>query len=231
MDHFDQLAGRHPVERIEHAVGVTPLVDLQAPGKGRRPTVEFLVEVVAEPSDPLGENDSRRDRVAECGQRYPAQPTGDPGTDRTERNSAPDTEAAIPYPQCGTEPCSVCAEIRSPVGEYVVHPTTDETKRHRPQRHVVDDAWFASPGHPTPVTDHQRGDDPGDDEQCVGTQRQGPELPDPLRRTRNVGEDRRGHAVILWRTPSASSSVRDRSAGIPSLRADTSAEPTMTPSA
>ena len=231
MDDLDQSAGRHPVERIEHTRGIAAFVDLQAPRQVGRPTVKLLVEIVTEPPNRLGQNDSRRDRVAERGQRNPVAPASNPRADASERDGPPDAEAAVPNPKCSSQTRSVVTEVGSPVGDDVVQPATDQAERHGPQCDVVDDAGFASPGHPSPISEHQCGDDPDDDEQRIRAERHTEEIPDTLRRTRDVRKQGCRHAVILCRTPSASSSVKDRSAGMPSLSADTKAEPTITPSA
>ena len=150
----------------------TSLVDLQTPGQVSRPAEELLVEIVTEPADRLGENDSRRDRVAERRQRYPPQPTRNPRTDASQRDGTPDAEPAVPDPQGRKETCTFVAEVRSPVGDDVIETATDKPERHSPQRDVVDDAGFASPGRPSPVPDHQGGDDPDDDEQRIRPQRE-----------------------------------------------------------
>ena len=62
----------------------------------------------------------------------------------------------------------------------------------------------------------------------IGTESQ---MPHALRWAGNVRQNGCRHAEILCLTPSASSSVSARTAAMPSSSADTSAEPTMTPSA
>ena len=86
-------------------------------------------------------------------------------------------------------------------------------------------------GFPPPVTEHQCHHDAHDDEQRIRPERYRAQMPYALRRAGNVSQNCRRHAVILCRTPSASSKVSDRTAGIPSFNADTNADPTMTPSA
>src|SRR4029077_13098118 len=100
-----------------------------------------------------------------------------------------------------------------------------------PQRDVVDHPGFAAPGDPASVTEHQCHDDAHDDAKRIRPDRYRAQIPDALWRTRNVSQNCRRHAVILCRTPSASSAVSDRTAGIPSFNAATNADPTMTPSA
>ena len=93
------------------ARGVAPLVDLQAPRQRRRPAVQLLVEIVAEPADRLRQNDSRRDRVAERGQRNSPPPAPDPRADTTERHRAPDAQAAVPDPQRPDQTGTAVAEV------------------------------------------------------------------------------------------------------------------------
>ena len=227
----DELARRHPVQVVQRTGSVASLVDFQAPRQRGLAAVELLVEVVPQSADRLRENDSRRDGVAEGRQRNAQAAACNPRTDAAERDRTPDAQAAVPDAQGPDQTGAALAEVLRPVGDDVVEPTADEAERHGPQDDVVDDARLAAPGDPASVTDQQGGDDARDDEQRVGAQGYRTELPDTLRRTRDVGEDGRRHAVTLCRTPSASSSVNDRIAGMPSLSADTSAEPTMTPSA
>src|SRR3954465_4674997 len=94
-----------------------------------------------------------------------------------------------------------------------------------------DTPGWPAPGHPPPVTEHQRHHDANDDEQRVRPKGHRADVPDALRRAGNVGQNCGRHAGILCRTPSASSTVSDRTAGIPSFNADTNADPTITPSA
>src|SRR4029077_18958484 len=96
---------------------------------------------------------------------------------------------------------------------------------------VVDDPLLTAPGNPSPIADDQRHHDAQDDEQRIRPNRDHTEMPNTLRRARYVRQVSRRHAVILCRTPSASSSVSDRTAGIPSFNADPNAEPAMSPSA
>src|SRR5215212_3203689 len=231
MDHLDQLARRDSVQRVERAVHVLALIDFQAPRQRRLASEQLLVEIVAQPANALRQNDSRRDRIAERRQRNASLATAYPRTDATERHRAPDAKAAVPDAQRARQSRSVVTEIGPPVGDDVIKPATDQTERHRQQCDVIDDATLAPTGLPPPVTEHERHHDADDDEQRVRPDRDNAQMPDALRRARDVGQNSRCHTVILCRTPSASSTVKDRTAGIPSFNADTSADPTMTPSA
>ena len=234
MHDLIDLPGRDAVEqvRVHHTGAVTPLEDLQAPRQIRGPAVQLLVEVVAQPADGLGQDDAGRDGVAERGQRDSVSAAADPGADATERDRAPDAEAAIPDPHGRTDAGAALGEVRPPVGHQVVQPATDEAERHRPQCDVVDDARLTTARDPAAIADDQRGDDAGDDAERVGPDRYWPQVPDALGRTRDVCQQRCGHAETFCRTPWASSSDNARTAGIPpSPSADTNAEPTMTPSA
>ena len=224
---------RHTVRQVgaDHATRVPALVDLHAPRQRRRPAVKLLIEVVAQPADRLRENDSRRNRVAERRQRYAAAPAADPSADATERDRTPDTQAAVPDAQRTKDPGTAVAEVLWPVGDDVVQPTADQPERHRPQRDVIDDAALAAPCLPPSIADDQRHHDADDDEQRIRPDRDRPEIPHALRRAGKVGENCGRHAVILCRTPSASSAVSVRTACTPSCNADTKADPTITPSA
>ena len=223
--------GRHAVEHVALARRVHAVVDDQAPRHVRLAAVQLLIEVIAQTPDRLGHDDARRDGVAERGQRNAALPAAQPRTDAAERDRTPDTEAAVPDPQCAHDSGATLTEVRRPVGDDVIEPAAHEAERHRPQSDVVDDAPLAAAGRPAPVADDQRGDDARDNAQRVRTNREDPQVPDTLGRAGDTGQDRRGHAEILWRTPSASSAVRARTADRPFSSADTSAEPTITPSA
>ena len=233
MNCGEHLTRRHTVGQVRaHDTGsVLPIVDLQRPRHVRRAAVQLLIEIVTQPADRLREDDPRRDRIAERGQRNTAQAARDPRADTAERHRAPDAQAAVPDPQRTEEPGTAFAEVLGPVRDDVIQPSADETERHRPQRDVVDDTAFTTPGHPASVTDHQRRDDTDDDAQRIRTDRDRTEVPHALRRAWKRGEDCRGHAVILCRTPSASSAVSARTAPTPSCNADTNADPTITPSA
>ena len=231
MDDTDHLARRHTVEGVTEPGSITAFVDLQAPRQGRRPAVQLLVEIVTQTSDRLRQDDARRHGISERGQRDSPSPAGDPRSDPAESHRTPDAQSAIPDPERRAQPGAAGPEVGGPVGHHVIDTATDQPERHRPQGDVVDHATFAAACLPPPITDDQRSDDADDDAQRVRTQRYRTDEPDTLRGAGDVGQCRHRHARTAWRTPSASSAVRARSAGRPSSRADTSAEPTITPSA
>src|SRR6478735_3461548 len=233
MDDGIQLTCRHTVRQVgaDHTTRVLALVYLQTPRQSRWPAVKLLIEVIPQPADRLRQNDSRRDRVTERRQRYAATAAADPCADAAERDRTPDTEAAVPDSQRTQKPGTAVAEVLGPVGDDVVEPTAEQAERHRPQRNVVDDAALAASGFPPSIADDQGHHDADDDEQRIRPNRDRTEIPHALRRTRDVGEECGRHAVILCRTPSASSLVSVRTASTPSCNADTNADPTITPSA
>src|ERR1700722_18731633 len=217
---------------VDEPCRVATVEDLQTPRHRGLAAEKLLVEVVPDPADRLRENDAGCDRVAKRWKRNATTPAGYPGAHAAKGDGAPDSQSAVPDAQRRNRSGTTVAEIRPPVGRQVIQPPTDEAERHGPQRDVVDHAALATARRPASVTDQQRGDDPDDDEQGVGPQRDRPKVPHALRRAREVRDDGRRHDVeFLWRTPAASSSVSARIVDNPSVSADTSAEPTMTPSA
>ena len=170
----------HAVEIVDLPGTIEAFIDLQPPWQRRVATVEFLVEVVAHSTDRLREDDARCDRVAERGQRYSAPAAADPRTDTAQRDRTPDSQAAFPQLEHSTETRTACAKVLGPVRDDMVKPSADQPERYRPQRDVIDDAGFASSRMPTPVTDDQRDNDPDDDAQRVGSDRNRPKVPDAL---------------------------------------------------
>src|ERR1700741_4470556 len=111
MDHLDQLARRDTVQRVERTVGVAALKDLKTPRQSRRSSVQLLVEIVAQPANGLGQNDSRCDRVTERRQRNALLPASDPRTNTAKCHRAPEAKAAVPDPQRPRQPRSVVTEV------------------------------------------------------------------------------------------------------------------------
>src|ERR1700733_1439342 len=217
---------------IHESRRVATVEDLQTPWHRGLAAVKLLVEVVAEPADRLRENNAGGYRVAEGRQRNAATPASDPRAHTTKGDRAPDPQAAIPDAQRCARSRAAFTEIRPPIGGQVIQPAADESERNCPQRDVIDHAALAASCLPTPITDQQCGNDADDDEQRIRADGHRPEMPHPARRTWEVCDYRRRHnREILCRTPAASSSVNVRNAGRPAVSAETSAEPTMTPSA
>ena len=160
-----------PFNDVDLPTGVAALVDHQSPRQIGRSPVQLLVEVVPDPADRLGQNDSWRDRIAERRQRYALPPTADPGADATQRDRTPDAQAALLDLERRQEARATGAEVCVPIGEDVVEPTTDQPKDYRPQRNVEDDARLAAAFRPAPVADEQRDDHAYEDEQRVGANR------------------------------------------------------------
>src|SRR5690349_3096269 len=147
---------------IDESGRIAAVEDLQAPRHGGLVAVKLLIEIVAEASDRLRENDAGCDCVAKRGQRYVPTPAGDPGAYPAEGDGPPDSQPAVPDAQRGNGSGTPLAEIRPPVGGQVIQPTADKPERHCPQRDVVDHATLATARLPTTVADQQRRDDPGD---------------------------------------------------------------------
>ena len=234
MDDGGDLSSRDAVEgvHVHHSGRIPPIEDRHAPRHCGLAAVQLLVEIVAQPADGLCQHDAGRDRIAEGGQRDTPSTAGDPGTDPAEGHRTPDAKTAFPDPQRGGRSGATLPEIRPPIGHQVVEASADQAERHGPQGDVVDHAAFASAGHPAAISDHQSGDDPGDDAQRVGADGDRTEVPHALRRAGKRGQQHRRHAAgTLSRTPPANSPVRVCTAETPSASAVTSAEPTITPSA
>jgi len=106
---------------------------LQAPGQVRRAAEQFLVEVVADPADALGDQQAGRHRVHE--HRDVAATFADPpDTDRDrQRYRAPDPEPAIPY---GQHPVPDVRDVHRG-GDVEVDPAADDAGGHAPQGDVV----------------------------------------------------------------------------------------------
>src|ERR1700736_3136438 len=148
MNHRDQLTRRDTVQRVERTTGVAAFEDLQAPRQRRRPSVQLLVEVVAQPANRLRQNDSRRNCIAESRQRNAVLATAYPRADAAKRHRAPDAKATVPDSQRPGQPRSVVTEVGLPVRDDVIEPAADQTERHRPQRDVVNDTAPAATGLP-----------------------------------------------------------------------------------
>src|ERR1700733_4221902 len=217
---------------IHESGWVATVEDLQTPRHRCLAAEKLLIEVVPETADRLRENDAGGHRVGERGKRDATTSAGDPRTHTAQGDGTPDSQAAIPDAQRRSRSGTTLTEIGAPVGRHVIQPAADEPERHCPQRDVVSDTALAAASLPTSIADQQRSDDPGDDEQRVGSDGHWSQMPHSARRTRKIRDDSRRHdSEVLWRTPAASSSVNVRIVDNPAVRAERSAEPTLTPSA
>ena len=172
---------------IELAGRVHTLEDLEAPRDGGLATVQLLVEVVADTTDGLREQDSGRNRITERGHRNAASTAADPRTDAAEEHCSPDSEASLPHLEC-VEWLTVLAEISGPVGQNVVEPATDQTEGNGPDRDVENGPLLAAAGDPTTISPHDRDDDAEDDEERVGAKRHRSDVPDALGRAGDIGQ-------------------------------------------
>src|ERR1700761_4123301 len=141
--------------RVHVSAGVAPVEDLQTPRHRGLATVEFLVEVISQPANRLGENDTGGDRVAERGKRNAATATGDPRTHTAQGDRTPDSQAAVPDTQCRAESRAAFTEISPPVGCQVVQPAPDKPERHGPQGDVINHTALATTSLPASITDQQ----------------------------------------------------------------------------
>ncbi len=182
-------------------------VHLQCPGQFGGPAVQLLVEVVAETADGLCQRDRGRDGVAETAPRRDHS-TGDQDSHQcTEQNTAGNPEAAVPDLE-GVSPAAIGVE-RVPVGDDVVEPRTDQTRRNRPDGDRHNRVLVTTPGAPAPLRQGDRCQHSQRDHQPVE-----PEWSDRVRRWRRdrseeVAESgyRRCHGNLLPTASTRSGSV------------------------
>ena len=192
VDDLVHLTGRGPVDQVGSGLdAVGALVDLQPPRHRCRSAVELLVEVVAQPPDRLGEQDRGRDGIAERGQPDTVTARTDPRAEGTEDHRTPDSETAVPDLEDVDRGLAAAAEVDRPVGEDVIDTATDQTEGHCPDGNVEDFTGLAAACDPAAIPPPDRDDDADDDAQRIRPQRDRPEMPDPLRRTGDIGEQRR----------------------------------------
>src|SRR5690606_16821957 len=111
----------------------------------------------------------------------------DPGSDRAERDGAPDAEAALPDLE-GVDPVLTVAEVQLVVGDDVVEPSADQAEGHRPDGDVGDGAGGASSGDPALVAEPDGDEDTDDDAERVAAERDRSEIDHAGRRAGNVGK-------------------------------------------
>ena len=156
-------------------------VDLQAPRQGRRPAEQLLVEPVPPPPDRLGESEGGSGGVGEGPEVDVAAARHPPGGERAPRHPAPDAQAPVPDAQ-GVERSVV---VQLVVGGHVVQPGPDQPSGDRPHGDVGDRAPLAAPGLPPPPGEEDGREDPQQDAQRVGPQRDRSEVHDAPRRARD----------------------------------------------
>src|SRR5206468_10074030 len=129
---------------VEVALGPVLGADLQPPRQRGRLAEELLVEPVAPPSDPLGEEKARRDCVHEEPDALPG-PVHHPRAGKhAEEDSAPDAEAALPDRE-GAPPG---VRHLAPARDVVVETRPDDSGRDAPDRDPEDQIPVAAPADP-----------------------------------------------------------------------------------
>jgi len=156
------LVARRPVGRV----------DLEPPRQRRRPAEQLLVEVVADPSDRLGDEQPGSSGIHECGDVHTrAAQSPEPG-ERAGGDPAPDPEAALP----DRERAPPVVGHLVPARRDVVQPSADETRREPPHRDVVDELAPAALLLPAPDRDRDRSADPEHVHQPIRVHEQRPEV-------------------------------------------------------
>ncbi len=173
------VVARHPAVRRGR--------DVQGPRQVGRLAVQLLVEPVAPAADGLREGDAGRDGVGVGGQRDATATAADPGADRSERDRAPDAEAALPDLE-GVHPVTALAEVQLVVRDHVVEAAAEQSERHGPDSDVGHRADPPATGDPAFVAEPDGYEDADDDAERVATQRDGTEVDHPARRAGNVGK-------------------------------------------
>src|SRR5699024_838054 len=215
--------------------------EFQPPRQIGRTAEEFLVEVVTDPPDRLGRDDPRGDRVGNRGQGDPFAAASDPRTDTTQCDGTPDPEPPVINLE-NIQRVVSRTEIELIIGDDVIEPPADQAEQHGDHSNVGDGTLRAATRYPPPFPPPDRHDDPDNDAQCIGADRQRPQLPHHSNGACDVREKcRRVHSVhrhygspwttVDRRTPAARSSAVARTRAAPCSPAATSADPTMTPSA
>jgi len=100
-------------------------VDLQSPRECGRQSEEFMVEVVAEPAEGLGDQHCRGERIGEGPEANPMAPTADVGADRAAEQRTMEGVPAVPdredVPQVDAR-----EEVIPEVREHVMEPSPDD---------------------------------------------------------------------------------------------------------
>ena len=180
----DQLVQERRLERrVAGVPGRAELrVDGQPPGQAGRLAEQFLVEVVPDPADRLGDQQGRRHRVGEH-RDVGAGPVHPPDAYRgTRRDAAPDAQAARPDRE---DPPPVMRDVGGR-GDVEVDPAADDPGRHRPGRHVGDQGGVPARGAPPAPGDHNRQGDPDHVHQPVEVHERRADMESAHRRARDV---------------------------------------------
>src|SRR3954468_11228160 len=166
-------------------------VDLEAPRQRGRAPVELLVEVVADTTDGLRDEQRRRrgiEKARHVGARATQAP--DPGG-RAQRDAAPDPQAALPD---GERSPPVVGDLVPARGQEV-EPTADDPGRETPQRHVLDEFARAALRLPPARGDPHRRQHGQHVAEPIDADVKGPDVDPVERRAGNRPDD--GHRPIL----------------------------------
>ena len=165
------------------------IVDLQSPGQRRRSTVELLVEPVSQPADRLRDQQRRGDGVGQWGDTQTAMTQKKhPGQDAP-GDTSPDTQA--PQPRLGDAgQVAIRTEVVIGRRQHVVKTSTHDSGR---DGHDGDVENHLRPTTPSPVASIRPPhghEDPGENAQRIGANRNGPDVPDTRGGTRYAGGHR-----------------------------------------
>src|SRR5439155_7952461 len=142
----DELVQEGRVERLRVEIARRPVrrIDLQAPRERGRLAEELLVPPVAEPADPLREQESGRDRVQHQRDAVPGT-LHDPGArQHAACDPAPDAEAALP----DRERAPPRVRDLAPARDVVVEARADDPAGDAPDRAAEDQIPVSAPAHP-----------------------------------------------------------------------------------
>src|SRR6185437_3034219 len=100
--------------------------------------------------------------VGEGDEVHPVPPAADPHPERTERDGAPDAQAAVPDLQ-RVQRVLALGEVQLRVGDHVVEPAADDAEDDRPAGDVTDLTGQTTARLPPPVGQPERDQDAGHD--------------------------------------------------------------------
>src|SRR5207302_1923191 len=119
-------------------------VDLETPRPIGRLAVQLLVEPVADPADPLGEQDPGRGGIRELAGAAAGALDDDRAGNRPEENSAPDAETALPDLE-NALPLRIGHLV--PARDVVVEACADDPGRNAPDCNAQHDVPVTAPPH------------------------------------------------------------------------------------
>src|SRR4051812_1841764 len=168
-------------------------VDLEAPRKRRRLPEELLIPPVAEPPDPLREQQPGSSRVHEAEDAVAGPPDDHRAGEAAEEDSAPDAEPALPDGE--RRPPRVDRLHLVPRRDVVVQARADDSEADAPDRDAEDEIPVAALPDPTHAGEPDAPGDAEEQHQPVHTDRQRPDVEDPGARRGNAQQHREDSAV------------------------------------